>query len=152
MSRVNHSCLPNVQFSFEEDLPDDFSMSPPQDYAEHDVVATDAEACSYNRNQGIMLFHTIKDIPAGKEVMSNYESAYLLASDRQLKQQMHYGEFLLEPAMIRPWNERQLSMHVETHFTMRPDSIASVLSLSSTLLCKIRIGTGLLMYIYRFQL
>lgn len=100
MSRVNHSCLPNVQFSFEEDLPDDFSMSPPQDYAEHDVVATDAEACSYNRNQGIMLFHTIKDIPAGKEVMSNYESAYLLASDRQLKQQMHYGEFLWEPAMI----------------------------------------------------
>ncbi len=60
-SRINHSCIPNLQFSYDE-------------------------------ASNEMRFFAIRDIPRGKEVVSNYDKAVFdVAAKRQGKQQMYYG-------------------------------------------------------------
>lgn len=91
-SRINHSCVPNVQFSFEEEAFTWLFQSLHYDSSESEVSASSTiHSDTSTRIQGVMLFHAIKDIQAGKEIVSNYESAYLLTAGRQLKQQMYYG-------------------------------------------------------------
>jgi len=91
-SRINHSCVPNVQFSFEEEAPTWLFQSLDYDSSGSEVTASGITHSDTAASPlGVMLFHAIKDIQAGKEIVSNYESAYLLAASRQLKQQMYYG-------------------------------------------------------------
>lgn len=82
-SRINHSCIPNVQFSFSEIIPEHIF-----DSQSGTSMRNGAEANSEN---GVMLFHALKTIPRGKEIVSNYETVYATASQRQLQLQMHYG-------------------------------------------------------------
>ena len=89
-ARINHSCIPNVQFSFvEADLsrPTTLqnSLSPP---ASEDM--TDASP-STGSQKGLMRFHAIRTIRSGEEILSNYDSAYLTARERRLSQQSYYG-------------------------------------------------------------
>lgn len=72
-SRINHSCIPNVQFS-------------------------------YSETQNLMLFHAIKPIPRGKEILSTYDSVYEDRAHRQRKQLMYYG-FKCECEACEPQNE-----------------------------------------------
>lgn len=72
-SRINHSCIPNVQFS-------------------------------YSETQNLMLFHAIKPIPRGKEILSTYDSVYEDRAHRQRKQLMYYG-FKCECEACEPRNE-----------------------------------------------
>ncbi|KAK5098993.1 hypothetical protein LTR70_000886 [Exophiala xenobiotica] len=91
-SRINHSCVPNVQFSFEAEAPTWLFQSLDSDSSGSEATASGTtHSDTTARPLGVMLFHAIKDIQAGKEIVSNYESAYLLAAGRQLKQQMYYG-------------------------------------------------------------
>lgn len=65
-SRINHSCVPNVSFSF----------SPP----------------SATHPKGQMRFYAIKAISKGKELLSNYDKQIFEPSaKRQQKYQLHYG-------------------------------------------------------------
>lgn len=73
-SRINHSCIPNVQFS-------------------------------YHETSNEMRFFAIRDIPRGKEVVSNYDKAVFdVAARRQRKQQMYYG-FMCTCEACVPRNE-----------------------------------------------
>lgn len=91
-SRINHSCVPNVQFSFEEEAPAWLFQSLHYDSSASEASGPNSIHSDVTTGtEGVMLFHAIKDIQAGKEIVSNYETAYLLAAGRQLKQQMYYG-------------------------------------------------------------
>lgn len=81
-SRINHSCIPNVQFSFLETVPEQ-------------LFGDDEDACSnikkHKPSDGVMVFRALKAISRGKEIVSNYESIYATRSQRQYEFQMHYG-------------------------------------------------------------
>jgi len=81
-SRINHSCIPNVQFSFADTVPSHLS---------HLVSDIDQRDASNGPRPGLMLFHTLRTLPANRELSSNYESIYLTTAQRQVKQQMYYG-------------------------------------------------------------
>lgn len=68
-SRINHSCIPNVQFSFTES--DDSPQS----------ALTPMK----------MMFHAIKPIAKDKEILSNYENIFLTSVQRRQRLQMYYG-------------------------------------------------------------
>lgn len=67
-SRINHSCVPNVQFSFQE-----------------------SGDLSGSRAAGLMRFYAVKAIAKDREVTSNYESIFLTAVQRRGRLQMYYG-------------------------------------------------------------
>lgn len=80
-SRINHSCIPNVQFSFLETIPE-------QLFSNDD---DDSETKRYKPSDGVMVFRALKAISKGKEIVANYESIYATRSQRQHQFQMHYG-------------------------------------------------------------
>lgn len=84
-SRINHSCIPNVQFSFEE--------TAPQTLLERFKIN---EGIAYEQGEsdlhaGIMIFYALRNIPRGTEIVSNYETIYATRKQRQFQLQMHYG-------------------------------------------------------------
>jgi hypothetical protein len=90
-ARINHSCIPNVQFSFvESDLshPTALQNSLSIPFASEDM--TDANPNTWSQ-KGLMRFHAIRAIRRGEEILSNYDSAYLTARERRLSQQSYYG-------------------------------------------------------------
>ncbi|KAK5075289.1 hypothetical protein LTR64_001494 [Lithohypha guttulata] len=78
-SRINHSCTPNVVFSFAKTLPDSLFTGDKKD------VPRPSQA-----SVGFMVFHAIKDISKGKELVSNYQSIWRLTPERQAEMSIHY--------------------------------------------------------------
>lgn len=77
-SRINHSCSPNVCFSFAEHLP-------------HGVLAAqDEEGLQQRKEAGYMIFHAIKAIGRNKELLSNYESIWLPPRRRRQALRTYY--------------------------------------------------------------
>ena len=72
-SRINHSCCsPNAIMSFV------------------DAENLDSNGSDMEAREEVMVWHAIKDIPRGKEVLSNYISVYQLAAQRCNELRMHY--------------------------------------------------------------
>lgn len=89
-SRINHSCVPNVQFSFADNLPHGFRTFD-DSKTEDSEGSTSSSTCSSTTKNGYMVFFAVKDIAKGKELFSNYsDSDYLVFSDRQNAMLMHY--------------------------------------------------------------
>lgn len=88
-SRINHSCSShNVQFSFADEGYLDTPVD--EEYTDESESAQSAASVVIRRRSGLMLMHAIKDIPKGKELLSNYLSPYLVSQVRQNELQMHY--------------------------------------------------------------
>jgi len=85
-SRINHSCIPNVQFTFLETIPEQL-LNTVQD---NDVDA-EGDVEELSSVDGIMVFRALRAISKGKEIVSNYETVYAIRSQRQLQLQLHYG-------------------------------------------------------------
>ncbi|RMZ84348.1 hypothetical protein DV738_g565, partial [Chaetothyriales sp. CBS 135597] len=67
-ARINHSCLPNIVFSY--------------------VPAAQANAL----RRGMMQFHAIKNISKGKELVSNYEKSIFVGRKTRIERlRRHYG-------------------------------------------------------------
>lgn len=80
-SRINHSCIPNVQFSFLETIPQQL----------FDDEDDDSGMKKYKSSDGVMVFRALRAISRGKEISSNYETIYATRSQRQYEFQIHYG-------------------------------------------------------------
>lgn len=80
-SRINHSCILNVQFSFADVIPSHLANSVKEVNADTDP----------DHNEGLMLFYTLRNLPAGRELLANYDSIFMSTEQRQVKQQMYYG-------------------------------------------------------------
>lgn len=80
-SRINHSCVPNVQFSFIDTIPSQLA----------NIVAQGSQVNESKENDGMMLFYALRNIPAHRELLANYDSIYMNTEERQMKQQMYYG-------------------------------------------------------------
>lgn len=84
-SRINHSCIPNVQFFFEEAVPESLL---------EECKSRDGDAShdgDHDARTGIMIFRALRRIARGKEIVSNYESIYATRTHRQFQLQIHYG-------------------------------------------------------------
>lgn len=79
-SRINHSCIPNVQFSFADTVPPQLAA----------LVASDDDKFNGSA-RGVMLFYTLRNLSANRELLSNYDSIFATAAQRQVKHQMYYG-------------------------------------------------------------
>lgn len=91
-SRINHSCVPNVQFRFFEQVPKGVFDDQQSLYSEGESVGgLRSVATTDAYTNGMMLFEALKTIPKDKEILSNYESIYATSTQRQLPLQMHYG-------------------------------------------------------------
>lgn len=87
-SRINHSCIPNVQFSFLEMVPEGLIPF----INESEELASEAARHPYaGESKGVMLFYAIKKIQKGHEIVSNYESIYYTAQQRKTRLQLFYG-------------------------------------------------------------
>lgn len=86
-SRINHSCIPNVQFTYLETIPEQLFANAEDD--EDESSNNDEEKPNFPG--GVMVFRALKAISKGKEILANYESIYATRSQRQSQFQMHYG-------------------------------------------------------------
>lgn len=84
-SRINHACVPNVQFSFQEVVPE--GLLDECETKDNDVSDNGRRAVS----SGVMIFLALKKITRGREIVSNYESIYATRKQRQFQLQIHYG-------------------------------------------------------------
>lgn len=84
-SRINHSCIPNVQFFFEEVVPENLFENT------RDTNSDTLTDNKYDPTVGVIVFRALRSIPRGKEIVSNYETIYATRTQRQLQLQMHYG-------------------------------------------------------------
>ncbi|KAK5937507.1 hypothetical protein PMZ80_010127 [Knufia obscura] len=110
-SRINHSCTPNVQFSFME--PESLTSSSAADPVSAESASEGDDASSVtsidhddagapqNCKNGVMRFYAIRPIKRGGEIVSNYDSAYLTSEQRQLNQRVYYG-FQCDCSVCRP--------------------------------------------------
>lgn len=89
-SRINHACGGhNVQLSFA----DHASLAihtDEDDTDESESASSTRDSFDTQLRTGIMLMHATKDIPKGKELLSNYLSPYMVSQARQNELQMHY--------------------------------------------------------------
>lgn len=113
-SRINHSCIPNVSFSF--------------------------QAPSPKHPRGQMRFYAIRAIAHGKELLSNYDkSIFETAARRQQKYLLHYGFRCACEACVGPtefWaksDERRRAMR---------GAVAEVRGLERTWLKAVRVNGG----------
>lgn len=91
-SRINHSCISNVEFSFWEGSASGLEQIAVENGPTSSKTTTGEDKSSSTEDfQGLMKFHALRTIKSGEEIVSNYDSIYHTAEERQWRLQMYYG-------------------------------------------------------------
>lgn len=89
-SRINHACGGhNIQFSFADNAYLEVCAND-NSTDESDSASSSRASLDSERRSGLIIMHAIKDIPKGKELLSNYLSPFMVSQARQNELQMHY--------------------------------------------------------------